>query len=410
VLPAGLTLNTSTGVISGTVTTVETATGFSVTGTNASGSDTTNTDSTQITTAPTTFEGYSEIDVTSITIPSIATPEGLKTGTAPFALMASAKNVTCTGTRNLSTKPIIPYEHLEYTWTVTKLNGDPVLYSQQEISHPDTGAIVNPYTDTISPEGTFVLREVGDYTLTLTARGKTATGYISQTFSETISVTKPNVAHAWYDGTNGVDTNDGLDALGLSLTTATYTEATGELTETGAFTAYNHTTATANYPENNSNFIYITKAGFEGLYEIASKTNNDTIVLKDKLGSDQTAVTSATGPKQVFSGSVPDNTFIHLAGGNTYTTSNEIETNRTQSAVIGVVGYGATAPVINTTLTTRMIDFSVNASGTRCKGLLLSFVTLSPGMTCQYPISGTGEATNDGADPMLFLIDRCNGS
>lgn len=42
-LPVGLTLDTSTGVISGTPTTEETATGLSITGTNGDGSDTTNT-------------------------------------------------------------------------------------------------------------------------------------------------------------------------------------------------------------------------------------------------------------------------------------------------------------------------------------------------------------------------------
>lgn len=48
-LPAGLTLSTSTGYITGSTTTAATYSGYSVSGTNASGTDTTNTDSVTIT-------------------------------------------------------------------------------------------------------------------------------------------------------------------------------------------------------------------------------------------------------------------------------------------------------------------------------------------------------------------------
>lgn len=89
--------------------------------------------------------------------------------------------------------------------------------------------------------------------------------------------------------TNGNDLNDGLDFFGFGLTAATFTNATKNLNETGAFTGYTW---------NSGDQIYISGGTgvTTGLYEIASKTDNDNIVLVDDIGgTNPSDVTSSSG-------------------------------------------------------------------------------------------------------------------
>lgn len=105
----------------------------------------------------------------------------------------------------------------------------------------------------------------------------------------------------WYDGTNGSDSNDGLDPWGFNLSAATYTASTQSITKPGAFANYNHVAATAPAdPWWRYNYIYLS-AGTgltPGLYQIASKISNDTITLTAPAGgADNANTTSSTGPK-----------------------------------------------------------------------------------------------------------------
>lgn len=86
------------------------------------------------------------------------------------------------------------------------------------------------------------------------------------------------------------DTNDGRDAFGFALTAATFTNATKTLSQTGAFTSYTFTAGDQIYISGGTGVT-------AGLYEIASKTSNDAIVLvADIGGTNPTDVTSSNGP------------------------------------------------------------------------------------------------------------------
>jgi hypothetical protein len=76
------------------------------------------------------------------------------------------------------------------------------------------------------------------------------------------------------DGATGDDTNDGLDNVGLALATATWTEATFTLTQVGAFAAYTFT---------QGDLLYVSAGtgATVGLYEIASRVDNDSITLAE---------------------------------------------------------------------------------------------------------------------------------
>lgn len=105
----------------------------------------------------------------------------------------------------------------------------------------------------------------------------------------------------WYDGTNGNDSNDGLDPWGFALTGATYIAAAQSITKPGAFAGYNHIAATApTDPWYRYNYIYLS-AGTgltPGLYQISSKVSDDTITLTAAAGAgDNGNTTSSTGPK-----------------------------------------------------------------------------------------------------------------
>lgn len=97
------------------------------------------------------------------------------------------------------------------------------------------------------------------------------------------------------------DTNDGLDPIGFNLSAATFTTSTKTLNKTGAFASYTFTAG---------DLIYISGGTgvTAGLYEIASKTDNDNIVLVEDIGgTNPSDVTSSNGP------------FLTVGKGNTVT-------------------------------------------------------------------------------------------
>ena len=314
------------------------------------------------------FFGYEHTSVSAISINSIVVAS--TSNEAPKALLASASDVSATGSRTLSSTTLNPYQDLEYRWLLTYSDDSPI-EDLEGIVDPRDSTAVNPYTDQISPEFTCIIREAGSYKLTLTARAMSATALevIEQVATTTVTVVEDTQNHLWYDGASGDDANDGLGPWGFGLTTAVYTESTGELTQLGAFASYVHNVS-VNFTDRD-NYIYISKAGFEGLYRIASKTDNDTIVLEQKLGSDQTAVTSSDGAKQTFDGVGISNTNHHLKGGNTYTiTSGFSGSGRANPVTLS--SYGSS----QATVTSAAVGFLVGL-GTSASSSLPSYVRLS---------------------------------
>ncbi len=86
------------------------------------------------------------------------------------------------------------------------------------------------------------------------------------------------------------DTNDGLCPIGFNLSAATFTTSTKNLNKTGAFTSYTWQAGDIVYISGGTGVV-------AGLYEIASKTDNDNIVLVEDIGgTNPSDVTSSNGP------------------------------------------------------------------------------------------------------------------
>jgi hypothetical protein len=96
-------------------------------------------------------------------------------------------------------------------------------------------------------------------------------------------------------GSTPSNSNDGRDAIGFNLATATYDdtgnpEGEHHLSSTGAFTSYSFTAGDEIYLSGGTGIT-------PGLYAIASRVDNDAILLTASAGSDSTSdVTSSDGP------------------------------------------------------------------------------------------------------------------
>lgn len=147
-----------------------------------------------------------------VLITSIDTSSGIEvsrqTGTTPMFVQVSAENILATGsTPNYFNNPIRPYEDLEYQWDF----GDPS--GVESIFNPVTNQYVNPNTSQIGPEAAYVYRNSGIYTITLNIRGKSSSGYISETVTTNITVTNYTPAITYYfDSVSGNDSNSGLSS------------------------------------------------------------------------------------------------------------------------------------------------------------------------------------------------------
>lgn len=392
-LPAGVSFNTSTGVFSGTPTMEETEVGLSVTATNADGtSDPTNTASIVIEAAlpEDDYLGFPKMSVSSISEPDdMFVME--TSGEAPFLLQASAENVICTGTFDNVAYDINPITDLEHRWTVTKADESPVFYLG-ETKKGTARTTVNPATDTIGPNLSVWLHEPGTYTVTRVSRAPDGVGgYTSFTKTRTITISAMPTAvdHYWYSNT-GDNANDGRDPHGFALSAATYTEATGELTEVGAFSGLTLSNHKGDYDIFNGDKIYI--PGF-GQRTIVSKESDDTIIISPKLGSNQTGLTSSNGPKASWSfsnGRIPINTFHHIKGGDTFALSNRLETqNDSSGALTSTVGFAAYDGVANLIgHTSGLLVVGNNSSRYQHKKAFFGKIVMDPNAVVNRAITG----------------------
>ncbi len=88
----------------------------------------------------------------------------------------------------------------------------------------------------------------------------------------------------------GSDSNNGLDALGITLTAASWTAATRLITQSGLFASYSFLAGDRIYLAHASAFT-------DGLYEIEERISDNAVQLIDIIsGSDQTSITSSNGP------------------------------------------------------------------------------------------------------------------
>lgn len=237
---------------------------------------------------PPDFRGNPFVEVDSIDvsggIASFAT-----SGDAPFAARVSASAITAVGTNR-------PYEDLEFYWDFGVDSAD-----AEEVWDPTIGKTTRAHKQ-YGPEACYLYRTPGQYTITLTVRGKSSGGaeFISETTTLDVTVSEyaPDYIQ-WIDPDTGDDANDGFDPWGFALTGASYDDGTKRLTATGAFAGYDHAAATEPEPDDEKyNVIYLTGGTgiTTGLYTIASKIDDDTIELSSSAGSTASDVTSSDGP------------------------------------------------------------------------------------------------------------------
>lgn len=254
-------------------------------------------------------------------------------GEVPFFFQASGSAITATGTSR-------PWEDLEYAWLLT-FNDDSAITDTEELMNYNSYDVKNQNTDQIEPEAVFVIREPGTYKLTLTVRGDDgAGGYTSASTTETITVSAYSGTHQWVDAA-GNDSNDGLDPWGFSVTSGSYTDSTKVLNKTGAFSSYDHSAASAaTIVTHRYNYIYLTGGTgiTPGLYEIASKTDDDNIVLAASAGSDASDVTSSSGPDLTLIAPTDDE-WIHFTGAFLTTSRMTID----NESHLRLTGYGTSA-------------------------------------------------------------------
>ena len=409
-LPSWATLNASTGLITGTPDAESTAAGLSFTATNAAGSSPeSNTDDLvtipdatgdgTLTTAPSPFYGHSRIDATGI-ITSIGFIEDPNGQEAPVSIAAFA-NTTLAGSRRLTTKPLNGYEHAHHVWELTKANGDPIDEDFDGIKNyrynPSTqlveGTDVNVHIGTISPEFTDLMLNHGDYKLTLKAYGMTSDNVnaLMATDEYTFSIAKPTNNHIYIDPVNGDDANDGLDPLGLSLTNASYVEATGILTETGKFTGL--VLDSELYDTDTKNFVHITGFGRARIAEVIDG-NSARIDDRWKLGSDQTGLTSSNGPRQTIDTTPSSNTVYHIKAGD-YEIASPIAFD-TRTGHCGLYFYGGQGRLYSNTIAGGSYLIATGSpSGTAVspdKLMLSNFEVDSQGIQSNPIRAGTGNS------------------
>lgn len=380
------------------------------------------------------YVGHDYLTVSAITMNTIDVV--LSSAAVPFTLMASARNVTATGSRD-NTGALLPYIHLEHEWTLTYNDDSPIdWYTEDELIN-SRGYTANPYAGHKAPEFAVPIRKPGTYKLTLTSR---APG-ISNSTTATITATWDTaIAHRWYDESAGNDANDGFDPWGFATSTASYTESTGVLSQTNAFASYDHAAATTGNPTDWYNMIYLVSADSGALgswHRIASKTDNSNIVLEDKIGSNQTNVVSSDGAKATWvgedkgaayngGGAAPAaelDVFVHLRGNNgasSYTLTESMcfatgETDNNYTVRWG--GYDTNADGVDVIATQTMFDVRSGDVIDMGLGVGANMARFSSSHNLDITTTGLidgcngmGGNLNDGsnADPVYYFQDRVN--
>lgn len=158
-----------------------------------------------------------------------------------------------------------PYMSGHFEWELLDTSNNPVTaYSIDNSFDPVYSGSVHPYTNYRGGEFRAAVYHEGTVRLKVTAYWKTASG--EQTASTTQDFTVRDITwdhDYWVDTDSGSSSNDGLDPWGFSLSGATYNPGTRTLTKSGAFSSYNHATATApSEPWKHYNFIYLTGGDF----------------------------------------------------------------------------------------------------------------------------------------------------
>lgn len=310
------------------------------------------------------FKGNPYITCTAITIGTIASSRTSAAGPEAF-FQLSAKNVTCSGTNEFG-GAINPYEDLEHAWErvggTTGLNTVAMTWLVPLVAGTPQSTTRDYDVDQVGPE--CAVRAVSTIAATetwrLTVRGADgAGGYVTATTTIDLTVTQPSARRYFYfDATGGNNANDGRDPWGFNVSGCTFTNSTKRLVKTGAFTAYDHTAATAPAKPYAYNFVGVVSGTgvTAGTYEIASKISDDELELVENIGgTNPTNVVLSTGARQngdgtgwTNGGGAGNDQTICLKGGETFTLADYPNgfANFGGKSGLRVLGYGTTKPTL----------------------------------------------------------------
>ena len=118
-------------------------------------------------------------------------------GEIPFHVYVSSSDTTAIGVTN-------PYDQLEYSWDFDDTQ------SEGSFVHPVTGNTVEANTDQTGPEASFVYRNPGTYTITLTAKYQSGNETLVNYTSTTVTVSDWSGETRYFDPESGNDANTGL--------------------------------------------------------------------------------------------------------------------------------------------------------------------------------------------------------
>lgn len=175
---------------------------------------------------PSSFQGNPNVTVTAIDTSGGIVKSRSGALDTPAFLMVSASSITATGTSR-------PYEDLEYFWDF----GDPA--GRETFTNPVTGLRVNANIHQYGPEAAYCYRAAGTYRITLHARGKNGSAFVTAvaTTSVTIEAFTPTNG-IWYFDQNATGANNGTSAADaftlMSGATVDVTNLTSKLGAVGS--------------------------------------------------------------------------------------------------------------------------------------------------------------------------------
>lgn len=143
-------------------------------------------------------------------------------GQTPAVFQVSAAFITATGTS-------LPWEDLQFDWN---FGDNSATTGTRTFTRPTDGKTVDPNIHQSGPEAAYIYDTAGTYTITLTITGKAASGYITATATQSVTVTAfaPTAGQdLFFDSVNGNDGNIGTAALPKQTLTALRAALSGKV-------------------------------------------------------------------------------------------------------------------------------------------------------------------------------------
>ena len=347
-LPAGLSLNASTGAITGSPTVTHAASSFTVTVTDANSENASNTFQLTVNTPATATQSIPSVTLTQNKAPTAFTPVTGGGGTSPLSFSVSPTLPSglsmSSATGAISGTPTVTHAASSYTVTVTDANGS---------------AASNTFTLTVNP-AVSATQSVATITLT---QGRAAT-------------TTTPVTGSGGTGTLTYSISPGLPT-GLSFNTSTGA-VSGTPTVTSVSTTYTVTVTDANSATASNTFILSVNTAVTATQSVASTA------LTQNHAASFTPVTGGGGTGALTYGISPS-----LPAGLSFNASTGAVTG-TPTVTSSATTYTVTVTDINSATASNTFSLTVNAPVTATQAVASTTLTQNKAATSFTPVTGSG--------------------